>query len=913
MKPFRSAFIILLIIFLLGGICYLGWILFLRFQKPTKSPLQAIPENTALIIKLNKPAVLWEDMYHGNMIWKEISSIPYIASLNEQVHLIDSLLKTNSQLFGVLQKNPCYAAMILTGRTTYGFLFLTSLPRVKGESEISSLLEESYGKKLSIMKNQYGSADLVRVTFPGQSGSFYFAVRNGVFMGSKHPDLIRKAIDQLSLNIPSVLNTGFQKVETTTGKKVDANIFINYHLIHSFVAKLLQSDQVTEIAKITSFADWSGLDVILKKDELLVNGYTTLSDTGNQYLRILARQAPQKILAPGILPDNTSRFMWIGFTDIESYYGNFLSYSQQNEGYLEKYENLVKFEDQNQISVKDYLLPWIGNEICLATAVNDHENLREDTYVVFRIKDQFLADSLLATLQFMTGKKKDSIPYKNQVIHFLAIPDFIPAIFGSPFRKLNSGYFTRIGEYMIFGNSPLSMKSFIDHVAYNKVLKQDKAYITLNENLSDNANLFYYFNTDRIISKIKTVFSDELNEQFEPALDTLKKFESLSIQFTNKEGIFYTDLYVRYNPVSHAKVPLQWQVTLDTLISGKPAFVSSAHQKKNFILALDIKNRLYQVDSTGKVRWKLQVPGKPMGPFQVINHKDDDSVYYIFNTDLMVCLVTESGKFVPGYPLSLPVRASGPMIVADPGTNKHNLIYIPLTDNTIHAMNLDGTGNHAWLNPAIPEGSSQPVQLLENGKKDFIFIKGKNGHVMVPDLKGKPMLKQIPGVVVSQANKIYLNRTNKKGSFLTTDPSGKIIYIRDNWKTVAATFNLFSPAHLFFYEDINGDGLYEYIFYDKGKIYFYDRFSKLQYSYVFSREITVAPFMIQLPGGKKLIGAVSAPANEIYLFGKAGLMELEPGIRGNTGFTVGTFGSEGHYNLVIGSGKTLKNFLLPQQ
>ena len=120
--------------------------------------------------------------------------------------------------------------------------------------------------------------------------------------------------------------------------------------------------------------------------------------------------------------------------------------------------------------------------------------------------------------------------------------------------------------------------------------------------------------------------------------------------------------------------------------------------------------------------------------------------------------------------------------------------------------------------------------------------------------------------------------------------------MRDNLKTSEATFNLFSPAHLFFYEDFNNDRKYGFIFYDKGKIYYYDRFYKLQYSY-----------------GKRWIGAVSSPANEIYLFGKEGLIEMEPGIRGNTAFTVGTYGNENHWNLIVGSGKSLKNYRLPKQ
>jgi hypothetical protein len=165
---------------------------------------------------------------------------------------------------------------------------------------------------------------------------------------------------------------------------------------------------------------------------------------------------------------------------------------------------------------------------------------------------------------------------------------------------------------------------------------------------------------------------------------------------------------------------------------------------------------------------------------------------------------------------------------------------------------------------------------------------------------------------VSANNTFYSNRTNRKGLFLTTDPTGKVIYFQESGKTSEATFNIFSPAHRFLYLDINNDNSYEFVFYDHNKIYFYNRFYKLIYSYSFHREITILPFIIDLPGGQKRIGAVSGPANEIYLFGSAGLIEIQTGIRGNTPYTIGRLTDNSGYNLLIGSGKNLKNYFLPE-
>ena len=265
MRQFKLSLIILCIILLAAGLAYLSWVLYQKIPGQTESPLKAISENTALIIQVNRPSELSQDIISDNLLWKELTIIPYLSSVKNDVRVIDSLLKSNKELLQVTKKYPLYLAMTMVTRSSYGFLFLTSIPRKDGEDVITTFLEENFKGKISILKNQYGSANLVRVIVKGTHEPFYFAVRKGVFMGSVHPELVTKAIDQLYLNIPSLAGSGFQKVETTTGKKVDANIYINYQLIRPFISNLLQPEQQSETYKLNWFADWSGLDVILKK------------------------------------------------------------------------------------------------------------------------------------------------------------------------------------------------------------------------------------------------------------------------------------------------------------------------------------------------------------------------------------------------------------------------------------------------------------------------------------------------------------------------------------------------------------------------------------------------------------------------------------------------------------------------
>ena len=549
MRSFRVALIILAIIIVTGGIFLTGRSVFLKVRKPAENPLKAIPENTALVLRINHPHSLLMELKDKNQIWHDISAVPYLGSLNDQFSEFDSLIRTHPDLFKVFQDNQLFMAVSQTGRSSFGLLFLSPIPGIDTRNDIIPFLEEKFGNMISIHKSKYSNSEMVRLSFSKSQDPFYFAVSEGIFLGSRYPELIRKSIDQLSLNIPSLMNTGFALVETTTGKKVDANIFVNYHLIYPVISRLLQPGQtVPGIEKISAFGNWSGLDVLMKNNEVLINGYTSISDSGTSFLGIFDQQTPQKITLSGILPDNTSRFHWMGFSNIESYYRNFLAFSRQHEGYLEPDPDITGFEKNNEIDILSYVLPWTGNEICFSVATNDENNPREDHYAVVKIKDMVLADSLLRDLVAMTGKRKDTLVYKDVVITSLHLPDLISHVFGNHFVRISSNYYCLLNEAVVFAETPLALKYFIDHIRYEKTLAGEKGFISLGDNLSDNANLYWYFRSDYALAEIKNSVNDDLKMQLETAMLTLGNLESLSIQFSNRDDAIYSTVYINYNP-----------------------------------------------------------------------------------------------------------------------------------------------------------------------------------------------------------------------------------------------------------------------------------------------------------------------------------------------------------------------------
>lgn len=913
MKYLKHAILILSLGIVVTGMIYLIFFFYNQFRQPAESPYKAIPEKTSFVIKLNRPGTLWEEITRSNLIWNNLTGIPGIKTLNDQLLFLDSILKNNEKVSGMILANPLIIALSLTGRTTHGWLILSSVRGSGTESLIRDFLEQTFNDRITIITTPYSSTTLFQVIFPAEKKTVYMAVYKGVFIFTYQPTLAKKALDQLALNLPSLYTKDFQRIESTTGKNVDANMYLHYPFMESFLSKLLKDYPGNDSYKFSKFAEWSGLDIHIKNDELLANGYTTYNDSSNHYLRIFAHQTPQKISLSSVIPDNIYYFTWMGTNDIQQYYQYLLEHARKDNTYRISTEQLEALRDLYQGDFSEYFLPWSGNELALVVSPGGNLDAARECYALVRLSDIRSADSLLKKLAKVTGKKADSTVYNEQTIFRIELEGIIPGIYGSMFQQVSGCCYTFINGYVVFGNTISSMKNYIGKIQNGMVIGNDRKYLDHAEGLSEEANLFFYFNTSRGVSDFKSFLSEELNSALEPLTDTLRKCESFSVQITNRGGIFYTHLLLHYNPDLSKDGPLHWQAVLDTAIYRQPKIVKAVRLGNSAVLVSDVSNTLYMIDTSGNICWKVRLPGKSVGDIHEIFMENADSSSFFLATENHICLVHGNGTSGKDFPLNLPYKAIGGLVICNFKDSKESVILIPLSDKKIHAYSLTGRPLKKWYYPSPGEEIRKSPQHLKVQNKDFIIITGKSGKILITDSRGKSLIRTGKSLLVSANNVFYLNRTNKKGIFLSTDIEGKVNYIRENGKLSEATFNFFTPSHTFIYTDIDNDGSSEFIFFDLNKIYYYNRFYKLIYSYSLTREIRMPPFLIERPDGEKLIGLFSESTKEVYLFGKKGLWETDPVIRGTTPFDVGALTRERGLELVIGSGRYLKSYRLSKE
>ncbi|MFH1936284.1 MAG: hypothetical protein ABIK52_01820, partial [Bacteroidota bacterium] len=320
MKIVRRILQITLIVILAVGIPYLGYLLYVSLERQAKDPVQAIPDRTALIIRVNSPLGLLGELTRNNLIWKELLKYPGVRPIQEQLLLIDSMSRGTPVIREILKDSPLTITLSIHGRNSFDLLFLVPVPVSLDGNTLTAFVEEHYPGKVTILQSPYGRTQIYRIHFENKRHVLFASVWEGVCILSFTDALVKRALDQLSLNTPVSVMKGFSTVASTTGKKVDANLYINFPYLSLALWNGVNETYNKGLVKFSRYADWSGLDLFLKKDELLFNGYTIASDSAMQTLALMGNQLPLPLTMTRILPSGTQAYLIYALEDYPDYF-----------------------------------------------------------------------------------------------------------------------------------------------------------------------------------------------------------------------------------------------------------------------------------------------------------------------------------------------------------------------------------------------------------------------------------------------------------------------------------------------------------------------------------------------------------------------------------------------------------------
>jgi hypothetical protein len=454
-KPINKAnkrrITIILLSALIISVVIIGYNYYKRIKYPVSPAINAIPDRATIILKTKNTNNSWNKISES-VIWKELIKINLFQKLNKEICFMDSVFKTNDNISDIINKNSTYISLHFSGYGKFNFLYLINLPNIYYENSIDNFIKKSCPEKTLLNKRKYKDVNITEVVFPARKKTFYYTTTKGIFIASFYPLLIEDAIRQLNSGNSIKDNKSFNNVYTTSGKNVDANIYINFKYFSRLFTLLFSNEHKDNIRFIADIAEWTELDATIKNNELLLNGFTA-TDTTNKYLDLFADQTAQKIELTKILPYNTAMFMFFGFENYNKFLIRHKSFLKEKNKINVYNKEIERLNNKFNFDIEKNALSWIGNEMALVVTKSSAScltNVKDNTFAVFNTTSidtaLLLLDALANKVNTKLSLKPDTLTFKNHFINHINIPRIMSTLFGPLFQKIETNYYTRINH-----------------------------------------------------------------------------------------------------------------------------------------------------------------------------------------------------------------------------------------------------------------------------------------------------------------------------------------------------------------------------------------------------------------------------------------------------------------------------------
>jgi hypothetical protein len=263
----------------------------------------------------------------------------------------------------------------------------------------------------------------------------------------------------------------------------------------------------------------------------------------------------------------------------------------------------------------------------------------------------------------------------------------------------------------------------------------------------------------------------------------------------------------------------------------------------------DKSGNLYLINSSGRILWKENIGERINSEIFQVDVMKNGRLQYLFSTGHAIHLLDRNGAYLPKYPLKLKLPATNGMALIDFDRSLDYRILIACSDNKIYGFDKNGNPLKGWNFGPASGPITQPVQYFNIQNKDYLVFTDPV-KVYILDRKGSVKVNPGQDFAVSSNNRIVCEAMDSgNGSrFMLTDIDGTVYSILLDGTVESKKFGEFSPDHYFNVEDVNKDGMSEFVFIDQNKLEIYSQSGEKRNSRTFDGNVTSLPEFYLLNG-----------------------------------------------------------------
>ena len=886
-----------LFVLLMGAVSIIAYNFYKNVKEPVnKTTFEAIPQNAALIIKESNFNSIYNKITSGNIIWEElITNTTSALNTEMQLHYLDSLL--NGPFKETFKNRSILGSLHLSGANDFDFIFYIAV----GDDITDDAIVQKI-KNVTRKNPEDRDYDGVTIhTVPTNNNSkISLIVYKNTLAFSYSTVLIEDVIRQLNGENNLLNDPTFSRVISTSGQSEDGNLFVNNKYFSKVINQHLNPETKDYINTFENYTGWTELDIGVKPNSLTFNGFSFSDETDDHSINLIRGQKPQGLDILSVIPYNAAFVFDYGLNNAQTFFENRKKLLKSNNQFFNYQKYLDEQTKQYGIDLEEEFLKNIGNEVAFVVTESLTQDFLSNKYVIFQSNDIDKAKENLSAIAGKVNKEPfEKISFNDHEINKIDLPKLFPTLLGKPFINLDNNYYTIIDDYVVFANNENALTTFITNISIGKTLVKNENFNELNDNLSSNSNIFIYNNIARSVNLYKQFCKEDYLPIIDEKIELLRKFEAIVFQVNaEKNGLFYNNIYMKYNPVYKQETRSLWELQLDSTVKTMPQLVINHNTNAKEIIVQDTGNKLYLISNTGKIIWTKQLNEPVMGNFNQIDVYKNNKLQLLFNTKSKLYLVDRNGNNVESFPVKLPADASNPVTVMDYENNKNYRLLIGCNDNMVYNYTAEGKPVDGWEYSSTESPAKGNIWHFALTGKDYIVIPLKNGKTKIIERSGKDRVK-MENKLPDTYNPVYLKVGNELGKtyLITADSTGSVTKLYFNDKKEIVKFDDIPANAVFSFFDFNENNSNDYIFNWDKTLKIFDADKKEIYNSGFQSTITQLPLFFKMNDKSHKTGIVSG--NQIYLLNSKGEVIDGFPLAGSTSFSVADINKDNTTNLVV--------------
>jgi len=880
------------------------------------SVLEAVPDDAIVLAEGVDYEYLTRTFFPRNRIWIDFVNTTGLNRIDSVVNQFIARIDANEPLQDLLMKDGLSLSLHLLGKDQLMPLIYIPYAASHGDHDFEQVVLSMLDGETIVNQRNYETETLYDVSgAPGLiPGKFTFVCVSGICLASPSSILVEEAVRTIHADTNLSGDPNLQLIRKTAGKYVHANIYINYPKLHLLFYPFVSHQEWDRLKIMSSMGSWGEVDLDIKDDAFILNGMTGTDDTSVYFLNAFSEQPGVRIELHEIMPSGISWFLHMGIGD-RTRFAKGMKDFYTGPGTWEKVE-----AERRRISLLygidplEDLVSLLDNEIAWFALEGITSGPGEEITVIETRSQSETNDAVMAWIErylevhafdmqslLHLYRLDDQTSYK-----IYRLPD--PFYHGLPPGRLFNRYFTLLENHLLFGPSVEALSRVIYQNVLQKTFVSDPVFKEMSDYMSGQSNVtcfikpypFLQFNSDLLSPS----FRDRL-----PSLELfLRRIPGWIIQYSSEGRLFYHNISCKYTSQIKEKAMTVWESLLDTCMVMKPALVVNHNTSEKEIFVQDDAGKIYLINSTGRVLWKQKIDGPIMSEIYQIDFYRNGKLQYLFNTREKLHLLDRNGNYVERYPVELRAAATNPMALFDYDQNRDYRIVLAGEDRRIYVYDKEGNTVQGWSFRKTEATVIKEIQHFRVDGNDYIAATdGIRTYFL--NRRGKERIDLERRVTVSQHNPFTLDMNIREGKprWITTDTAGNVVAMYLDGRVSTLLKQNVTPAHYFRMQDMDRDGIPEFIFADGNELIVTRQDGKRIFSFKVKEKISNPPDLYKFSASDIKIGITDKPRNRIYLINSDGSLYEGFPLEGSTRFSIGYFaGSDSRFNLIVGS---TNNFL----